>query len=166
MKTWVLRLVLMGALGSAGFWAWSFFFPAPEHVIRKELLELSKAASIAPNEAPLTKLAKTQKVLSFFTSDAQVTLDVPGRLTQTLNGHDDLQQASFAARSMLNNLKVELVDVFVSVGTDKKSAVADLTATATMPGEKIPEIEELEMTFKKIDRAWLITRVETVKTLR
>jgi hypothetical protein len=166
MKTWLVRLVLVGALGSLGFWAWSFLFPTPEHVIRKELAELARAASIAPNEAPLTKLAKTQKLLSFFAGDAQVTVDVPGRSAQTFNGHDDLQQAAMGARSMLNNLKIELVDVVVTVGADKQSAVANLTAAATLPGEKIPEVQELEMGFKKADRDWLITRVETVKTLR
>jgi hypothetical protein len=166
MRAWLVRLVLVGALGSLGFWAWSYFFPTPQHVIREELAELARAASIAPNEAPLTKLAKTQKLLSFFARDAQVTVEVPGRLTQTLNGHDDLQQAAMGARSMLNNLKVELVDVVVTVGADKQSAVADLTATATLPGEKIPEVQELEMSFKKAGRDWLINRVETIKTLR
>jgi hypothetical protein len=166
MRTWLVRLVLVGALGSMAFWAWSFLFPTPEHVIRKELAELARAASIGPNEAPLTKLAKTQKLMSFFTDDAEVTIEVPGHLTQTLSRHDDLQQAAMGARSLLNNLKVELLDVVITVGADKQSALADLTATATLPGEKIPEVQELHMSFKKADHSWLISRVETVKTLR
>jgi hypothetical protein len=166
MRTWLVRLVLVGALGSLGYWCWTFFFPSPERAIRQELAELARAASIAPNEAPLTKLAKTQKLLSFFASDAQVTIEVPGRLTQTLNGRDDLQQAALGARSMLNNLRVELLDVVVTVSADKRSAGAELTATATLPGEKIPEVQELQMSFKKTDHDWVITRVETVRTLR
>jgi len=166
MKTWLVRLVLVGALGSIGFWAWGFLFPSPERVIRKELDALARIASIAPNEAPLTKLAKTQKLVSFFAGDAQVTVDVPGRVTQTFNGREDLQQAALGARALLNNLQVQLLDVLVTVGADKQYAVANLTATATLPGEKIPEVQELKMIFKKADRDWLITSVETVKTLR
>ena len=93
-------------------------------------------------------------------------MDIPGRSIQTFNGHEDLQQVALGARSMLNSLKVDFVDVVVTVAPDKLGAVADLTATASLPGEKIPEVQELEVHFKKMDRDWLIQRVDFVKTLR
>src|SRR5579872_1722655 len=128
MRVWLARLALVTAIGAAGFWAWQFLFPSPEHVIRKRLGELAAAASIAPNEGALAKLAKTQKLIGFFTSDVQITVDVPGRSLQTFNGRDEIQQAALGARGLLSTLKVQFLDVFVSVVSDKQSGQAHLTA--------------------------------------
>jgi hypothetical protein len=166
MRTWLVRLSLLGALGAGGFWAWGLFFPSDEHVIRKQLMDLAKTTSITPNEGTLTRLANAQKLGNFFSTDARVTVDVPGRSLQTLSSRDDILHAIAYARSMFNVLTVEFVDIFVEVGRDKQSALAHLTATANLPGEKIPEVQELEVGFKKTDHGWLINRIETVKTLR
>ena len=166
MRVWLARLALAGVVGAVGFWAWQFLFPSPEHVIRKRLGELAAAVSIAPNEGPLAKLANTQKLIGFFSSDVSVTVDVPGRSMQTFNGRDEIQQAALGARGLLSTLKVQFVDIFVSVNPDKQSAQAHSTATATLPGEKLPEVQELEIGFKKLEHDWLINHVETVKTLR
>ena len=91
---------------------------------------------------------------------------MPGRSIQTLSGREEIQRAAMGARSMLNTLKIEFVDVIVDVGPGRQSAIAHLTATANLPGEKLPEVEELAISFRKIDHDWLIHRVESVKTLR
>ena len=68
------------------------------------------------------------------------------------------------ARTALAGLNVEFLDVSVSVGPDQESATANLTAKAKVPGEDFM-VQELKFTLKKIQGAWLILRVETVKTL-
>ena len=161
-----MRLVFLGTLGAGLFWSWHWMFPGPEQMIRKRLSELAKAASITPNEAPLVKLAKAQRLSTLFSSDTQVVVDVPGRSVQTFSGRDEVQQAAIGARAMLNNLTVGFVDVSVALGPDKHTASAHLTATANIPGEKVPEVQELEIGFTNVDRDWLIKRVDTVKTLR
>jgi hypothetical protein len=166
MRDWLFRLVLLGTVAAVGFWAWRLFFPTPEHIIRKELSELAVAASISPNEGALTKLAKTQKLASFFCTNAQIAVDVPGRSIQTLTSREDIQQAAMSARMMLSSLKVQFVDIIVSIGADRQSAVVHLTATANLPGEKLPEVQELKIGFKSSNHDWLIDRLETVKTLR
>jgi hypothetical protein len=166
MKDWFVRLVFLGAFGAALFWSWEYFFPRPELIIRKQLSQLAAAASITPNEAPLAKLAKAQHVAELFASDAQVNVDVPGRPAQTFSGREEVQQAALGARAVLNTLHVEFVDVSVAVDASKTSAVTHLTATASLPGERIPEVQELEIGFTNVNRAWLINRVQTVKTLR
>jgi hypothetical protein len=166
MKTSVTRLILLGALGAGGFWAWGLIFPSPEHVIRNQLADLARTASISPNQGALTRLANVQKLANFFSADARITVDVPGRSLQTFSGRDEILNAVGYARSMFNVLKVEFVDVLVQVGADKQSALVQLTASANLPGEKIPEVQELEVNFKNTDHGWLINRIQTVKTLR
>ena len=84
---------------------------------------------------------------------------------RTLTGRDEITQAAMGARSGVSALKVEFLDVTVIVGPDRQSAVADLTAKAQVPGDKDFTVQELKFTLKKMDGEWLITRVETVKTL-
>src|SRR5512135_3538535 len=111
MRVWVFRLFLAASIVVAGFWAWRWLFPGPEQVIRKELAQLAAAASISPNEAPLTKLAKAQQLSNFFANDAQVRVDIPGRQNQAFNGKEEIQQAAIGARALLNSLKVHLLDI-------------------------------------------------------
>ena len=62
-------------------------------------------------------------------------------------------------------MKVEFPDVNVTVGPDKLSAVADVAVKVQAAGEKDFYVQEMKLTFQKIGGDWLITRVETVRTL-
>jgi hypothetical protein len=166
MKVRQGRLLLLGAAGAVAFWLWNMLLPSPEHVIRTRLAQVAEAASISPDEGQLTRLAKIQKLISFFSSDVEITVDIPGRSMQTFTGKDEIQQAALGARWMQSSLKIKFVDILVSMEPDKKSALARLTATASLPGERLPEVQELAFHLKKSDHDWIINRVDTVKTLR
>jgi hypothetical protein len=165
MRRRLFRLGLAAAFLALVFWGWRIFFPSPEHIIRKRLTEAARLASFAPNEGPLAKLGNSQKLVGHCTDDVEIAVDLPGRLPRTLSGRDELMQAVMGVRSTLSALKVEFVDLTVELGEDKESAVAHLTAKANLPGENIPEVQELKVAFRKVGRDWLIRRVETVKTL-
>ncbi len=166
MKDRFVRAVFLIALGAGLFWCWHHLFPRPEVLIRKQLGKLAASASITPNEAPLAKVAKAQRLAELFARDATVSVDVPGRTDQPFAGREEIQQAALGARALLNTLQVTFVDVSVLLATNKSSAITHLTATANLPGEKLPEVQELEIGFTNIDDVWLISKVQTVKTLR
>ena len=65
----------------------------------------------------------------------------------------------------MDSLSVEFLDINIILGSDKSTAVANLTARAKVTGEKEYLVQELRFILKKIGRAWLINRIETVKTL-
>lgn len=159
------RLALGSALIALGVWGWQVFYPSPEHAIRSRLAELARAATISPNESALIKLAKAQKLASFFTVDTEIRIDLPGRFPQSLNGRDELMQAVAGARSAVKSLKVEFVDVSVTVESDSVSGSAHFTVKADVSGESTPQVEELEAQFRKLDGDWLIKHVENVQTL-
>lgn len=165
MIKWCSRGVLLAGLVMLSIWAWQRFFPGPEQAIRKQLTALARAATVAPNEAPLTRIANAQRLASHFTGDAEIAVDLPGR-SATLSGKDDVLQAALAARNTLSSLRVQFVDITVAVAGDRRTAVAQLTAKADFPGETVPEVEELKVSLRKDDGQWLINRVETVSTLR
>ena len=69
------------------------------------------------------------------------------------------------ARSAVSSLKVEFPDMNITVGPDKLSAVAEVVVQVQAAGNKDYYVQEMKFTFQKIGGDWLITRVETVRTL-
>ena len=166
MKVWAARGVLLAALLTLGIWSGGALFPSPEHLIRKRLIELAAIACITPNESMLTKLAKSQKLASYFAMDAEIEIDLPGKFPQSLSGRNDILRGAASARNYVASLKVQFLDISVKVASDAQSGIAHFTVKADLPGEGTPQVEELQADFKKVDRDWLIQRVTNVPTLR
>ena len=164
MKKWMFRLVLLAVIAALGFWSWRTFFPNPDRVIRKRLTELAQLASYNSNEGAAAKLINSQKLASFFTPDVSIHVDVPG-YEQTFSGRDELGRRAFMARQ-LSSLTVQLFDIVLTIAPDKQSAMADLTARAKVSGDPDLIVQELKVALKKNGSDWLISRVETEKTLR
>jgi hypothetical protein len=164
MKT-VLRVILLAALVALGVWLWFVLFPGPEKIIRRRLTELARTASFSSGENDLARLAAAQKLTGFFATNIELNIDVPGRVQHRLLGRDEIKQAAFGARSTLGGLKVTFLDISVTVAPDKQSAVADLALEANIAGQHDTIVQEMKFTFQKTDDGWLISRVETVRTL-
>jgi hypothetical protein len=164
MRT-VFRIILLAALVALGVWLWFVLFPSPEKIIRQRLTELARTASFSSDEGNLARLAAAQSLAGYFATNVEINLDVPGRLQHRLMGRDEIQQAALGARSTLSGMKVHFPDINITVAPDKQSAVADLTVEASVSGEHDSIVQEMKFTFQKTDGDWLITRIETVRTL-
>jgi hypothetical protein len=165
VKAWFFRLLLALVLLGLGFWLWQFLFPNPERLIRKQLTELAQAASVPANEAPAAGAWNAMRLADFFTTDVQVRIEAAGHGPQSFDGRDELIRAATAARSQISGLQIEFPGMNIVVAPEKDSAIVELTATAKVPGETNPFVQELKVVFKKVGRTWLITRMETVKSL-
>lgn len=160
-----VRLVLVLALIALGFWLWTVLFPSPEKIVHQKLLSLATDVSFSPDENNLVKMAHVQSVADFFTTNVEVDINVPGRDAQTLSGRDEITTAVMASRQTASSLQVKFPDINVTVAPDKNSAVADVTVDATVSGEHDAVVQEVKFTFEKVDGHWLISKVETVKTV-
>ncbi|MFZ1073189.1 MAG: hypothetical protein WAO21_07110 [Verrucomicrobiia bacterium] len=161
----VFRFFFLAALVALGVWLWFVLFPSPERIIRARLTLLARTGSFTSGETYLAKLAITQRLAGYFATNVEVNIDVPGRVQHTFVGRDEIQQAAFAARTSLSGLKVQFPDINVTVAADKQSAVADLTVEANVAGDRDSIVQEMKFTFRQTDGEWLITRIETVRTL-
>lgn len=166
MKRWLWRLSLLALVAAVGIWIWRTYFPGQEELIRKQLVNLAQTACISPNESNLARIAKAQKLTTFFTTNAEVIVSLPGRLESTFSGRDQLLEAAASARAALSSLKVEFLDPSITLDPDQKSAVVTVTIRATLPGEGVPEVEEVKAELVRNSREWLIRRAETVKVLK
>jgi hypothetical protein len=161
----IFRLVLAAALVALGVWLWTVLFPSPEKVIRKRLTELARTVSFSPNEGNLARLADAENLAFFFSTNIEVNIDVPGHEQHVFAGREEITQAALATRSAVSGLNVKFPDINVTVAPDKQSAVADLTVEANISNEREPIVQEMKFTLQKIDGKWLVTHIETVRTL-
>lgn len=161
---WAFRGALAVIIIALGVWVWLTFFPGPEQAIRKRLAEVAQSASFAGHEGELAIPLNAQKLTSFFTPDAEISVDVP-ELRQKFSGQDQLLKAAMAVRSVLSSLKVEMLDINITFAPDKSSAVANLTLKVRVNGDRDFVPQEVKFTLKKVKGQWLIREAETVKTL-
>jgi hypothetical protein len=160
------RIILALLVVAGAYWLWGVLFPNPEQVVRKRLSEAAQAASFAPGQGYISKLAGAQRFADFFATNAEASIDAGGQEQHHLSGREEIFQAALSARAALNNLTVSFPNVSIEVAPDKETATADLTAEAKTSGASDMFIEEMKFTFRRFGRDWLITRVETVQTLQ
>ena len=161
----VFRLVMLAALVALGVWLWLVLFPSPEKVIHKRLVALADTVSFSSSQGNLSRLAGAPNLGDFFSADVEVNIDVPGHVQERLMSRQEIVQAAMAARSTVGGLKVKFPDINITVAPDKQSAVADLTVEARVSGQPDLIVQEMKFTLRKTDGKWLVTRVETVRTL-
>jgi hypothetical protein len=162
VRSYTIRLALVGLAA----WAIWMLLPSDEKVIRKTLSGLAAVVSVTPNDSTLVRLAKSEKLRDFFSQDVEIHFESEGWETQHIIGRADLVSIAAAARTQFRKAKIQLLDVHVKFGDDQESATAYMTLLGDLDSEKNAISQELKMALKKIEGDWLITRVETIKTLR
>jgi hypothetical protein len=160
-----LRLVLLAVIIAAGAWLWTLFHPNPQEIIRKRLAAVATDASFDSTQSSIITANNIEALAASFATNAEVDMDVPDRFQQTFSSRDEIKQAALMAHAAISGLKVQFLDVNVVVGGDKLSATADATVKAQVSGDKDFIAQEWKITFQKIGGDWLITRVETLRTL-
>ncbi|MGA2179582.1 MAG: hypothetical protein ABSH15_08380 [Verrucomicrobiota bacterium] len=161
----VFRIVLVAALAALGVWLWFILFPSPEKVIRQRLVELARTASSTSGESDLARLAAARSVAGFFSTNVELAMELPKLGRRNSLDREEITQAALMARSQADGVQVKFPDITIAVAPDQQAAVADLTVQANVSGERDPFVQQMKFTLKKIDGQWLITRVETVRTL-
>ena len=162
---WILRLGLLAIAIVVGMWLWTALFPSPEKIICRHLSEMAREASFNSSESPVAGFSQAQKLASLFSTNAELTLDLPERPQYALAGRNDIVQAVLGAHAVVGGVKVEFLDVMVTVSPDKCSAAADLTLKAQVTGDKDITVLELKFALLKIEGEWLVTKVESVRPL-
>jgi hypothetical protein len=161
----LFRLILLAIVVAGGVWLWTVLFPGPEKIIRQRLAEIARLASFNANENPLAALGGAQKLAGFCSPDLHVKLAAPINAEHTFKSREEIAQSDLAARAAFGGtIKVEFVDVVLTLAPDKQSAEADLTARMRSAGSSDLNVQEIKFTLKKVDGQWLVTRAETVRT--
>lgn len=161
-----LRLLLFAALAGLGFWLWTIMFPSPEKIVLKKVAGLARTATFSAGTGNFERAGKVSSSIGYFSVDAQIAIEVMGAGSVNLNGRDEIREAAAGGFTRLQSLDVKFLDAKATIGADKQSAEVNCTAETHVNASKDMGVQEIKFFFKKTDSDWLITRVESVKTLQ
>lgn len=162
----VFRLVALAVLAGLGFWLWTALFPSPEKVVLKKVSSLAATATVAAGDGAITRAAKVSDLIGYFSTDAEISYDISGVGAGSLSGRDEIREAAAGGFAKVSSLNVQFNDAAARVAADQQSAQVSCTAKVSSGDSRDFGIQEMRFHFKKVDRDWLITRVETVKTIQ
>ncbi len=141
-------------------------FPNEDRRIHRALDHLAAAASIPAQPTPAKMILALDRLQGCFSPDVVVVLDVPTEGKHTFHGRAELLESAKAAWAYRKSLKVEFLDTNVKLDPGNESAMAEVTARATQPGERDFFVQEFRIQLRKQSEDWRITRVESVRVLR
>ena len=161
----VVQIVLVLAIVGLAIWGWTAAHPSPESVVRSRLNNLAKTMSFKANSGILSKAYNAEKASEFFTQDIEVDINLAGFEPLAMHGRDEVVQYVMYARAHVKELKIEFLDMNVTIAPDGQTAKVNLTGKAVVPGDRDISAQEFNFKLKKVDGKWLIYQVETVRTL-
>lgn len=150
----VAGLCIAAALAASAWW----LFPSEERQIRSRLEELAETVSIPPNEQELDRIARLGRLGRLLAND--VSLE-GGEPLDRVRGRDAVLAIAAQFRSFTGGLHVELRDVAVVVGDDRRSARAEARAVATeraADGRETVEMRDVSLALAKTDQGWQLRR--------
>jgi hypothetical protein len=164
MRRW-FQIALWLAVGGLVLLAVRQLLPNDEKRIRKTLLELADKASAPGSGRALDHLAAAAEVAAFFAPQFEINIETTG-VDLAISERAELIQTVVSARSLPRSARIEFLDIVVNVGTDNKVATAELTARVAISGERDSIVAELRFEMIKLERRWLIRRIETMRTFQ
>ena len=156
-------IITLLAIAAIGFGIYYYLFPPPHKVIRKRLTRLAEAISARP-EGNIGTMANVNRIGSFFHPNVSITLEGFGADVASVQGRGELQQMALAARQRVSAISVEFYNIAIVVGTEKTNANVSATAIVKLNDDANAMVEEINFTFEKYDRAWVIRSATPVKS--
>jgi hypothetical protein len=155
-------VVALGLLGVIGWGVWRLF-PPPEKVIRERIARIGGLVSLQPNESTLARVAKVEQIAGLLAPDLTVSLEgAAGELGHSAS-RDSFLEALRAARLQARQLTVRVLEVNFESPPANDQAVTKMIVAADVNGEANSVVQELRVTWRRVERAWLVAGIETVK---
>jgi hypothetical protein len=159
---WAFRVVLLVTFGWAAWAMW----PNEARRIRKGIEQLATAVSFSPRDGNIARLASIEATISHFTADAELQVDTAGYAARTLTGREEIREVVALSRRAEERIQVEVFDIVVTLGPGPDEASAALTATARSGNTELVAAQEFVFRLRKVERRWLIQRIQAVRTLQ
>ena len=162
----LVRVVAVLVALAAAYYAYRWYFPDDEAVIRARLDDLAATVSHSGGGEGFSMLTRAAKFGTFFTQD--VVIEIGGGVA-SIRGRDTVMALAAKAQVPGEGFTIRFVDVTVVVDPSGLSALATMTATAqgrSLGDYQAIDARELEMGWRKVDGEWQIDRVTGVETLQ
>jgi hypothetical protein len=163
----IKRVVIIACAVAALWFGWRWAFPSDEVQIHGVLDRIAKAAgSGAVGESDVARITRSMSIRSAL--DPAITVDA-GPPFHTTSGRDVLIGTVARLNNTMKDLEIRFADVQISVDPSRTSATVYATAEALFHdarGDRGLEARELDLTFRRLEGDWVVSRVAPVHTLR
>ena len=163
MKSRAAIAGVLVALVAWGVWTW---FPSEERQVRRQLDALAEIVTSMGGESTMVRMAQAASLRKYFADD--ITVDLGGSYGQVV-GRDALMALVARAPLPTSDVRIEFVDVRVTVSSGSDEATTYMTAKLTWrdqaSGSETVDAREVEMALKKGTDGWRIHRVQALPTL-
>jgi hypothetical protein len=158
-------IITLLAIGAIGFGIYYWLFPPPEKVIRKRLTNLSEAISARP-QGNIATVANVNRIASFFHPNVSISVEGYGADLGSIQGRGELQQTALAARQRVGSISVEFYNINIIVGPSETNATVTATGIIKLNDDANANVQEIQLSFEKLDRDWLIRSATPSKSLK
>ncbi len=152
-----------------GILATLYFLPGERKKVEKQFRLLSQYVAKEPGEDLFSMANRIQNMGQLFAETCEFKIeDDP---LYSLSGdytRDEVKGYALRARSYFSDLSLKFDDVevnFPEKGTAKVKLTGRLTGKSTV-GEAVDETRELVCVLKKVEKKWLLTKLEGVEVLK
>lgn len=166
------RAILVGLVVAAGVigvatWTWASPEEREIRAVRNRLKAFAKDVSFVGGGSPFQRLAYPTQLVDYFADPVQFQLAIGpwnsrGVVVQT---RAELQEGATAYRAASKGLKVEFLDIAVTLEPSMTQATAHLTSTVHFVGDSDYWVQEFRITLIKESGAWRIQTLATVRTM-
>ena len=156
----LFQILALAAAVAAAWLIWTWLNPPPEKVIRKQMEKLAVNLS-SRTQGNIAMAAAVNRALSVFSNDVVINGEGIPRVGDSITSKTELQQAIFAAKRQLEG-DVTFEEVHVTVSPEQTNAVVTFSAVARLSGQAEPYSADLKAHFQKVERNWLIYRVDPI----
>ncbi|MCC7374534.1 MAG: hypothetical protein IT581_07745 [Verrucomicrobiales bacterium] len=166
-KSLLIGLALAAGLVAAVSLAWTSPQEREIRSIQKRLNSFAADLSFKGGGTPFERLAYPSRVVEYFGNPVEVQIATgpwnsrgPAILT-----HPELQEGTTAYRATAKGLKVEFLDIAVTLEPSMTRATAHLTSTVHFTGDTDYWVQEFRLKLVKDAGAWRIQSLTTVRTM-
>jgi hypothetical protein len=157
----LLALCLAGLLGYA---AWRTFWPTEEDRLRHTLRALGETASTPEQEGDLPRLARVQRIADYLLEE--VTIDLGGGIA--MSGRAAIVGA-LAQASASGPVRIRIADVAVQMEPGERTAAVigtvEIEQRDPRSGAGNVDAREVQMTWVRPEKAWVLSAASVVKPL-
>lgn len=141
-------------------------FPPAEERIQRTLREAAATASFGAEAGNLARMAAINRLTGYCTADVEIRVDLPGVGGGHLVGRDQLREVAMGMHAGVRSLHIRLRHVFVDLEQDRATAGVHVIAEVRVDGNGDPWVGEFKLVMVNLEGAWLVRRIDPVRTLR
>lgn len=167
IRSLLLALVLLVLLSSLGFLAWRFFLGGEERAIQKVFDRAIELVQKNGPEGELTAIGRASELARLFAMPFRIQ-PLPDITSQEISSPDDLRAAVFRARSAVDSIDVDILDLRIEVDPEGDVATMWIAVRGSFDGnpELREEIYRFRVQWKKVNGDWKIAEVQPADTIR